>query len=175
MESCGLPVSDPDDEGETPAGEAHRLLVVGDTLIAAIRLDDGGGAYDVTGQIHPAIAAAACLAVRVVGLDIAGVNFRAEDVAQPLFDQRAVITLVKALPDLHAYLQATTEEPRPVGQAIVDHLFPDPENSRIPVVGITGSSGSTEVARLVAEFLRLSGKSVGLACGDGLFLRQKVD
>jgi cyanophycin synthetase len=170
LRSCGLPVFDPDDGDEAPAGDAHRLLVIGDTLIAAIRLDHGGGAHDITGHIHPGIAAAACLAVRIVGLDIAEVNLRAEDVALPLFDQQAVITSVKLLPDLHAYLQATTDEPRPIGQAIVDHLFPAPENSRIPVVGITGSSGGTEVARFVAEFLRLSGKSVGLACGDGLFL-----
>jgi cyanophycin synthetase len=144
--------------------------VVGGTLIAAIRPGADNGARDVTGQIHPAIAAAACLAVRVVGLDIAEVKLHAEDVTQALFDQRAVITSVKASPDLHAYLQANPEEPRPIGQAIIDHLFPSPETGRIPVVGITGSSGGTEVARLVAEFLRLSGKAVGLACGDGLFL-----
>jgi cyanophycin synthetase len=60
-----------------------------------------------------------------------------------------------------------------VGQAIVDHLFPDGDAGRIPVVGITGSSGMTEVAQWIAEFLRLGGKFTGLACGDGLFLDRR--
>jgi cyanophycin synthetase len=74
---------------------------------------------------------------------------------------------------LITHLHSATGETRPVGRAIVDHLFPNGDSGRIPVVGITGSSGTTEVAHLVAEFLRLGGKSTGLACGDGLFLDRR--
>jgi len=158
------------------SGCHHRLLVVGGALVTAARLDAGAGtcdipvaAADVTSHVHPATAAAACLAARVVGLDIAGVDVVADDLARPLPAQRGVITAVHAGPGLLTHLQPASGEPRSVGRAIVDHLFPDGGSGRIPVVGVTGSVGTNKVARLVAEFLRLGGNYTGLACGDGLF------
>jgi cyanophycin synthetase len=68
------------------------------------------------------------------------------------------------------HLKPAEGMPRPVGRAIVDHLFPDDDNGRIDIVGIAGSSGTHTVARLVAWLLHLSGRKVGLACRDGLFL-----
>jgi cyanophycin synthetase len=56
----------------------------------------------------------------------------------------------------------------------VNHLFSDEHSGRIPVIGITGSSGTSEVAHLITEFLRLSGKSPGLACSDGLFIDRRL-
>jgi cyanophycin synthetase len=112
----------------------------------------------------------------VVGLDIAGVDVFADDISRPLARQEGAITAVHAGPELSIHPHSATEEPHPVGRAIVDYLFPDHETGRIPVVGITGSGGTTEVAHLVAEFLRLGGKSTGLACGDGLFFdHRKVE
>ncbi|MFN7342586.1 MAG: cyanophycin synthetase, partial [bacterium] len=44
------------------------------------------------------------------------------------------------------------------------------------MVGITGDGGVTETAHWVTEFLRLSGKFTGLACGDGLYFdNRKVE
>lgn len=94
----------------------------------------------------------------------------AADIARPLAAQGGAIAGVHEAPALVLHLHPASGEPRPVGRAIVDHLFPNGDSGRIPVVGITGSGGTTEVAHLVAEFLRLSGKFTGLACGDGLFL-----
>ena len=171
LESCGLPIVAPDVDKAQPDGRKHyRLLVLGGTLVAAARMDEGGGAADVTKQVHPTTATAACLAVRVVGLDIAGVDVLADDIARPLSAQGGAIAGVHEAPALVTHLHPTSGEPRPVGRAIVDHLFPNGDTGRIPVVGITGSSGTTEVAHWVTEFLRLSGKFTGLACGDGMFL-----
>jgi cyanophycin synthetase len=174
LESCGLPVVDPDEEKTEPEKRGnHRLLVLGGTMVAAVRMDEGG-AVDVTAQVHQATANAACLAVRVVGLDIAGVDVLADDIASPLGPQGGVIAAVHDSPALVPHLHPASGEPRPVGRAIVDHLFPNRETGRIPVVGVTGSSGATEVARWVTEFLRLSGKFTGLACGDGMFLDRRM-
>lgn len=183
LERCGLPVVDPDDEATNRVRGQYRMLVVGGKLVAAARMDAANGdssshaaAVDVTDQVHPAIAAAACLAARVIGLDIAGVDLVADDLARSLAAQRGAIRAVHAGPGLLPHLQPTAGAPRPVGLAIVDHLFPNSDSGRIPVVGISGSRGTTEVARLVAEFLRLGGKYTGLACGDGLFLdRRKIE
>jgi cyanophycin synthetase len=180
LKSCGLPVADPDDPQAEFCGQPHRLLVVGGKLVAAARMDADGdpntpgpATADVTERVHPATAAAACLAARVVGLDIAGVDLVANDLAIPLAAQHGALTAVHAGPGLTPHLRSADGTPRPVGRAIVDHLFPNGDSGRIPVVGITGSVGTTDVARLVAEFLRLSGKVTGLACGSGLFLNRR--
>ncbi|MDR2239787.1 MAG: cyanophycin synthetase [Zoogloeaceae bacterium] len=134
---------------------------------------------DVTDKVHPDTAAAAALAARVVGLDIAGVDIVAEDIARPLDAQRGAIVEVNAGPGLLMHLRPAGGKPQPVGAAIVDSLFPADERGRIPIVGIAGAQGTqdtdgvTLIARLVAWLLGLTGKHVGLACRDGLFLDQR--
>ena len=136
----------------------------------------GDLAYDETDDVHPEVARAATLAARVVGLDIAGIDMVAEDVARPLADQRGAIVEVNAGPGLLMHLKPAEGKPRPVGAAIVRHLFPAGEDGRIPIVGITGCHGTTAVARLLAELVRMSGRHVGVACRDGSFVgHRRVD
>jgi cyanophycin synthetase len=137
-------------------------------------LRTGNHTCDITDLVHPSIAAAASLAARIVGLDIAGVDLVAEDISQPLDVQRGAIVEVNAGPGLLMHLKPENGVARPVGRAIVDHLFPNGDDGRIPVVGVTGSFGKTMVARLVARLLTLSGKCTGLACSDGLFLDRRL-
>ncbi|TEW51982.1 cyanophycin synthetase, partial [Escherichia coli] len=129
--------------------------------------------FDVTDRVHPSVAAHASLAARVVGLDIAGVDLVADDISRPLDEQRGAIVEVNAGPGLLMHIRPAQGEPRPVGRAIVDHLFSDKDGAqddgRIPIVGITGTNGKTVVAKLVAQMLQLSGKHTGLGCSDGLY------
>ncbi len=177
-------------------GEAFPLGVIKPEIAAEILLDlerqgltaqsvpardrpvliqrNGNVAFDVTDQVHPSIAAAACLAARVVGLDIAGVDLVVEDIARPLTQQRGAIVEVNAGPGLLAHLKPAAGVPRNVGAAIVDHLFASAAHGtlhgRIPIVGITGTQGTTLIARLVAWLLQINGKHAGLACRAGLYL-----
>jgi cyanophycin synthetase len=175
LQSCGLPVGDPD---RTEAGQdanPHRLLVVGGQLVAAARLNTAV-ASDILNDVHPETAASACLAARILGLDIAGVDIRVKDITHRLSEQGGAITAVHADPGLQPHLHPDSGKPSLVGRAIVDSLFPAENSGRIPVIGITGSHGTAEISHLVTEFLRLSGKSAGLACADGLFLgRRRID
>lgn len=134
---------------------------------------NGNVAFDVTDRVHPSVAAIAALAARVVGLDIAGVDLVAEDIGRPLDEQGGAIVEINAGPGLLMHLKPADGEPRPVGRAIVDHLFAEQEDGRIPVVGISGSHGKTEVARLLARMLQVHGTHVGVACSDGLFLNDR--
>lgn len=137
---------------------------------------NGNVAFDVSDRVHPEIAAAAVLAARVVGLDIAGIDLVAEDISRPLDQQRAAIVEVNAGPGLLMHLKPAEGAPRPVGRAIVDHLFAADESGRIPIVGVAGSRKTTLVAQLVAWLLHLGGRRVGLACMDGLyFSRRRVE
>lgn len=134
---------------------------------------NGNVSIDVTDAVHPSVAAAVALAARVVGLDIAGVDLVAEDISQPLEGQRGAIVEVNAGPGLLMHLKPAAGEPRPVGKAIIDHLFPDGDNGYIPIVGVSGSRGKTTVARLVAHLLQLNGQYTGLACSTGLFFARR--
>ncbi len=137
---------------------------------------NGNIAKDVTDLVHPEVDAVVALAARVVGLDVAGVDVVCEDVSRPLDEQRGAIVEVNAGPGLHVHLMPADGQPRPVGKAIVDGLFPAGESGRISIVGIAGTQGTTLIARLVAWLIQLSGKPVGVACRDGLFLdRRRVD
>ncbi|UXH79256.1 cyanophycin synthetase [Roseateles amylovorans] len=131
---------------------------------------NGNVAIDCTAQIHPEVAHAVSLAVRTVGLDIAGVDLVTSDIAKPLSETGGAIVEVNAGPGLLMHLKPAEGMPQPVGQAIINHLFSEDENGRIPIVGVTGSRGTAQVSRLVGWLLHLNGRHVGLACGDGLFL-----
>ncbi|MCL2523625.1 MAG: acetate--CoA ligase family protein [Betaproteobacteria bacterium] len=153
-------------------GSEHRLLIVGGKLAAASR-GNVIAACDCTDAVHPANAASAALAARVVGLDIAGIDLVCRDIGLPLAEQDGAVVAVNAGPGLLMHLKPGSGQPRPVGRAIVDHLFAAGETGRIPVVGVSGSRGKTAVARLVGHFLYLVGQRVGLACSDGLFLERR--
>ncbi|MDO9315770.1 MAG: cyanophycin synthetase [Burkholderiaceae bacterium] len=131
---------------------------------------NGNVSIDCTDDVHPEVAHQVSLAARVVGLDIAGIDVVAEDISKPLHVQGGAIVEVNAGPGLLMHLKPADGMPRPVGQAIVDHLFPADDDGRIDIVGIAGSLGTHTIARLVAWLLHLSGRRVGLACRDGLFL-----
>lgn len=134
---------------------------------------NGNVAFDVTDKVHPSVAATAALAARIVGLDIAGIDMVTEDISRPLAETRGAIVEVNAGPSLLMHLKPASGQPRPVGEAIVDSLFPADDSGRIPIVGIAGSDGMNEVAKLVSWLLQLSGKHVGLACRDGLYFDRR--
>jgi cyanophycin synthetase len=131
---------------------------------------NGNVAKDVTDQVHPSIARIAALAARVIGLDIAGIDMVLQDITQPLESQRSAIIEVNASPGLLAHIKPTNGPGRPVGEAIVGHLFPSDSSGRIPLIGVTGTKNTARLARLVAWLVHISGKQVGLACQEGLYL-----
>ena len=134
---------------------------------------NGNVAFDVTDEVHPEVAKAAALAARIVGLDIAGIDLVAEDISRPLEEQRGAIIEVNASPGLLAHLKPAEGKPRPVGTAIIAHLFAQDESGRIPIVGVAGTHGTSLIARLIACILSVSGKHTGVACAQGLFLDHK--
>ncbi|MDR0770099.1 MAG: cyanophycin synthetase [Burkholderiales bacterium] len=138
---------------------------------------NGNLSADVTEKVHPENAELVALAARVIGLDIAGIDLVAEDIRRPFVGQEAAIISVNAGPGLLMHLQPASGKPQPVGEAIINHLFPDVEQcGRIPVFGITGSQGTTAIAQRLAALLRLGGYRVGLACRDGLYFgHRRVD
>ncbi len=158
------------EQGQTPDSvpPAGARIILGRSLDRA----QGGFTVDVTATVHPEVAARAEDAARVVGLDVAGVDVIAVDLTHPLEEQRGAILAIHSGPGLQAHLPPSNPA-RPVGEAIVEALFPEGENGRIPTVGVTGVNGKTTVTRLIARILRETGKNVGMTCTDGIYLNDR--
>ncbi len=136
-------------------------------------LSTGGSATDVTDIVHHDVAARAIDAVRMVGLDIAGVDVVATDISVPLEPQGAVIVEVNAAPGLRMHLEPSYGKGRPVGEAIVNMMFPEGDSGRIPIVSVTGVNGKTTTTRLVAHLFKQQGKRVGMTCTDGVYINDR--
>ena len=134
---------------------------------------NGNVAFDVTDLVHPSIAKKVVLAAKVVGLDIAGVDLVAKDISKPLEEQGAAIVEVNAGPGLLMHINPAKGKPQPVGEAIIHHLFPLENSSRIPLIGVCGSKGATVVAEICAYFLKLSNFYVALSNQRGLSFNQR--
>ncbi len=136
-------------------------------------LSTGGTATDVTDDVHPEWAARAVAAAQMVGLDICGVDIVCSNVHESLEDQGGGIVEVNAAPGLRMHLAPSYGKPRNVGEAIIDVMFPDGDNGRIPVVAVAGTNGKTTTVRLIAHLLGVNGGTVGMTNSDGVYIGSK--
>lgn len=132
-------------------------------------LSTGGTATDVTDDVHPDNAAIAVLAARTIGLDIAGVDVVCENIKRPLHDQSGGIVEVNAAPGLRMHVYPSEGKSRPVGEAIVDMLFPQSSQSRVPLIAITGTNGKTTVTRMIGHIYSTMKMYVGMTSTDGIY------
>ncbi len=139
-------------------------------------LSTGGTAVDITDDVHPTIREAAIESAQTVGLDICGIDLVAHDISQPLSKRNGAIIELNARPGLRMHLYPSEGKARPVGQAVIDMMFPPGDKGRIPIVAITGVNGKTTTTRFTAHLLEQTGQTVGLTSTDGIFVgRRKMD
>lgn len=156
------------DQGHSP----DSIPAAGETVLIRrnANLSTGGTAIDVTERVHPVVAACAVDAAKIIGLDIAGIDIVAQDISRPLYEQAGVIVEVNAAPGLRMHLEPSVGISRPVGEAIVNMLYADKDDGRIPIVTVTGVNGKTTTTRMIAHILRGTGKCVGMTCTDGIYV-----
>jgi cyanophycin synthetase len=133
-------------------------------------LSTGGTATDVTDDVHPEVAARAVMAAQMVGLDVCGVDVVVESVLKPLEEQHGGVVEVNAAPGLRMHLQPSFGKGRDVGSAIIDTMFANGKDGRIPVIAVTGTNGKTTTVRLCAHLLRSHGLRVGMTNTDGVYV-----
>jgi cyanophycin synthetase len=133
-------------------------------------LSTGGTATDVTDEVHPDVAASAVAAAQMIGLDIAGVDILCEAIYKPLELQGGGIVEVNAAPGLRMHLQPSYGKGRPVGEYIINMMFPSGDNGRIPTVAVTGTNGKTTTVRLIAHLIQETGLRVGMTTTDGVYV-----
>ncbi|SES34069.1 cyanophycin synthetase [Tranquillimonas rosea] len=134
-------------------------------LKSTANISTGGTATDLTDEVHPEVKFQMERIGRLVGLDIIGIDLLAETLSKPLEQQSAGVVEVNAGPGFRMHMAPTHGSPRPVGEHVLEMLFPDhADNGRIPITAITGTNGKTTTTRLTAHILRQAGHSVGLGC-----------
>ncbi len=133
-------------------------------------LSTGGTATDVTDDVHPEVSARVIEAAQMVGLDICGVDVVCESVMRPLEEQNGGIVEVNAAPGLRMHISPSYGKGRDVGKAVIDHMYPNGDNGRVPVIAVTGTNGKTTTVRLTAHLLRAQGLRVGMTNTDGVYV-----
>ncbi len=154
--------------------DAHSIPAAGQCvrLRGAANISRGGTSVDVTDVIHPDNRVLAERAARLIGLDVAGIDFLTPDITRSWREVPTAILEVNASPGLRPHLGANPD--RDVFSPIVDYLFPDPSRVRVPTVGITGSVGKTTTTHMVASMLRAFGKTVAMTTTQGAWLGKEL-
>jgi cyanophycin synthetase len=150
-----------------PEGTMVKLTLTGN-------MSTGGISIDRTDEAHPDNVEVAEEAARVVGLDVAGIDFIAPDLAEPVRETGGAIVEVNAAPGFRMHTHPTVGEPQYVAKPVVDLLFPPGTPSRIPIVAVTGTNGKTTTARMIAHIFKGMGRQVGLTSTDGILIDERL-
>jgi cyanophycin synthetase len=143
-------------------------------LAATGNLSTGGISIDRTWEAHEENVEIAEEAARVVGLDVAGIDFLVPDIAQPVRETGGAIVEVNAAPGFRMHTHPTEGEPQFVAKHVVDVLFPQGTPSRIPIVAVTGSNGKTTTTRMIAHIFKGMGFHVGMTSTDGIYIDERL-
>jgi cyanophycin synthetase len=151
----------PDDVPE--AGRRVKLALTGN-------MSTGGTSIDRTMEAHPDNVEIAETAARVVGLDVAGIDFICPDITVPVRETGGGIVEVNAAPGFRMHTHPTEGEPQYVARPVIDLLFPPGAAARIPILAVTGTNGKTTTVRMVSHILKLMGRRVGMTSTDGIVI-----
>ena len=139
-------------------------------LASTGNMSTGGSAIDRTWDAHEDNVEIAEEAARVVGLDVAGIDFITPDITRPVRETGGAIVEVNAAPGFRMHTHPTEGEPQYVARPVIDLLFPVGSPSRIPIVAVTGSNGKTTTVRMIAHVMKSMGHKVGLTSTDGIYI-----
>ena len=149
--------------------EGERIL-----LVSTGNMSTGGISIDRTWEAHEDNVEIAEEAARVVGLDVAGIDFLAPDITLPVRETGGAIVEVNAAPGFRMHTHPTEGEPQYVAKPVIDSLFPQGAPSRIPIVAVTGSNGKTTTTRMIAHIFRGLGKKIGMTSTDGVYIDERL-
>ncbi|MFC0341328.1 cyanophycin synthetase [Paracoccus niistensis] len=137
-------------------------------LRGTANLSTGGTAIDRTLEIHPENAWLAARAAQVIGLDVAGIDMTLPDITRSARETGGGVIEVNASPGFRMHLEPSEGQPRNVARPVIDRLFPDGSNGRIPVLAVTGTNGKSTTVRMLAHIYRSLGKTVGFTTTSGI-------
>ncbi|WP_101524527.1 cyanophycin synthetase [Nocardioides houyundeii] len=148
-------------------GEMVKLALTGN-------MSTGGISIDRTFEAHPENIEIAEEAARMIGLDIAGIDFICPDITEPVRETGGAICEVNAAPGFRMHTHPTIGEPQFIAKPVVDMLFPAGTQSRIPIVAVTGTNGKTTTSRMISHIFKGMGRKVGMTSTDGVVIDERL-
>ncbi|MES2557507.1 MAG: cyanophycin synthetase [Bacteroidota bacterium] len=137
-------------------------------------LSTGGTSTDVTDSVHPYNVFLAERIARIFQLDVCGIDIMAKDVAQPLHPENGAVLEVNAGPGFRMHTHPSKGTPRDVAKPVMDMLFPEHSDGRIPLVAVTGTNGKTTTTRLIAHMAITAGKNTGFTTTEGIYINRHL-
>ncbi|MGL5930742.1 MAG: cyanophycin synthetase [Dermatophilaceae bacterium] len=137
-------------------------------------MSTGGISIDRTFDAHPDNVEVAEEAARLIGLDVAGIDFICPDIAAPVRETGGAICEVNAAPGFRMHTHPTVGEPQFIAAPVVDLLFPPGAPSRVPIVAVTGTNGKTTTSRMIAHIVKGVGRRVGMTSTDGIVVDERL-
>jgi cyanophycin synthetase len=150
-----------------PEGQMVKLALTGN-------MSTGGISVDRTFDAHPDNVEIAEEAARMIGLDVAGIDFICPDIASPVRETGGAICEVNAAPGFRMHTHPTVGEPQFIAKPVVDLLFPPGTPSRVPIVAVTGTNGKTTTSRMIAHIFKGLGRKVGMTSTDGIVIDERL-
>ncbi|SNC59684.1 cyanophycin synthetase [Kytococcus aerolatus] len=160
------------EQGYTPESVPEEGLDV--PLVRTGNMSTGGISIDRTWEVHPDNVDIAEEAARIVGLDIAGIDFMSPDITQSVSEVGGAIVEVNAAPGFRMHTHPTEGEPQFIAKPVLDLLFPPGSPARVPIVAVTGTNGKTTTGRMIGHIMRGAGKHVGLTSTDGVAIDERL-
>ncbi len=139
-------------------------------LKSTANLSTGGTAVDVTDRVHPNNVAIFERISRIIDLDICGIDIIADNLEEPLDRIDGGVIEVNAAPGFRMHLAPSDGIGRNVAEPVIDMLFPDGNDGRIPIIALTGTNGKTTTTRLMSHVMHCRGYHVGYTTSDGVYI-----
>ncbi len=152
------------DENSVPRADERVFLR------STANLSTGGTATDVTDIIHPDNRDMAVRAIRAVGLDVGGVDFLSDNIAESYKTHGGGICECNAAPGFRMHVAPSEGTPRDAAGPVIDMLFPAGTPARVPIAAVTGTNGKTTTSRMLAHITKMAGYTPGLTTTDGVYI-----
>ncbi|MDQ2753386.1 MAG: cyanophycin synthetase, partial [Bacteroidota bacterium] len=143
-------------------------------LKSTANLSTGGTSTDVTDEVHPVNIIMAERIAKIIGLDICGIDVMAPDLSHPVTENGGAVLEVNAAPGFRMHVEPAVGIARNAAEPVVNMLFPNRGNGRIPIIAITGTNGKTTTTRLTAHICKAAGKKVGYTTSDGVYIQNQM-
>ncbi len=150
-------------------GPVYRLLLVNGRLMTCLRLNEYADKYkwQVSAEDNPALAelgykVARAMPTGIVVVEVAGKHSGLATPAYKILD-------VELAPRLDELFHPEDPLLHVAAMALIEWIYPDPAEARVPVIAITGTNGKTTTCRLSNQILMAAGFTPGMACSDGSF------